>query len=610
MSHEDAANALRGATQDDNDNEMMLDADEAAEEIPEDEDAPMDSDGEDEDGTQQQEISLQNDSTAHFDAHAGNSIFCIAQHPTHPNIIATGGGDDDEGKDSGFGFVFDVSAAPSHTSGAGTERAGIPPLQKLETHTDSITAVAFTLPSGAFLVTAGLDGRLVAYQHQPSAKAPYKHLATAQEVEEINFLAACPNPDHPNTIALGASDGSVWVYSIDPADTSSALSIVQTFYIHTGSCTASAWTPDGKLLATVSEDGSLYVWDVFGDAAAAGLGGSGQQYVVGLTAEDERFKVEGGLYSIAVSPNGALAAVGGAEGQIRVVGLPRLSGVSDQAGKTGAGAKAKAGGSKQSGDKAGAGAGQAGTILASLTTGADSVETLAFAPSPLTLLAAGTVDGSISVFDTSKNFLLRRRVGAQSAGEEEEGHAIVKVEFVDGKGGDASWLLTSCGLDGVLRRWDLRASGAGQGLLGEWKGHRGGGDGGGIMGFVQGDEGGNVVVTAGDEYASQFPHLPNPSTASLEMLTYYAAALPSSSTCRIRLDTVDPPIKPVKTTHQSLLSLVSILIFSLNVVKACFLPQDSPVVRLASENVDCTRVNALCCRALSQSPSGREVGGQ
>jgi ribosome assembly protein SQT1 len=36
--------------------------------------------------------------------------------------------------------------------------------------------------------------------------------------------------------------------------------------------------------------------------------------------------------------------------------------------------------------------------------------------------------------------------------------------------------------------------------VGEWKGHRGGGEGGGIMGFVQGN--GEAVVTAGDDHVA------------------------------------------------------------------------------------------------------------
>lgn len=490
----------------------MLDADDAGEEIDEDSDAPMsDDDGDNEqqpDEEEQEEIPLQNDSIAHFDAHK-DSIFTIAQHPVHPAIVATGAADD-------LVYTFDYTSAgvaPHNPADTGTERPGIQPLQKFQGHTDSPNAILFTQPAGEYLVSAGLDGQLRAYHDvspDHSGRA-YELLATAKEVEEINFLVATPHPNYPNTFALGASDGSVWIYTVDAAAGAGAeLSIVQAFYLHTAPATAGAWSPDGKLLCTVSEDGSFYAWDVFGEAAAAGVAAANGQAVVGLTQEDERFRVEGGLFAVGVAPNGAFAAVGGAEGHIRVVGLPRLS--TDDAGgsRAGAGAKAKAGGGKQAGAKAdAAGSGQAGQILASLQAQQDSVESIAFAPAPLTLMASAAVDGSIALFDTARRFATRRHIR-----DAHEGEAVIKVEFAKATGaqGEGGWIMTTCGNDGVVRRWDARGANVGaagaaqqslgqaataQGMLGEWRGHRGGGEGGGVLGFVQ--NGGRYVVTAGDD---------------------------------------------------------------------------------------------------------------
>ena len=120
---------------------------------------------------------------------------------------------------------------------------------------------------------------------------------------------------------------------------------------------------------------------------------------------------------------------------------------------------------------------------------------------PLTLLAAGNVDGSITLFDTAHRFAIRRRIEDAHA-DEEAPQAVVKVEFLK-KEGPGAWLLTSAGYDGVLRRWDARGgtAAAAKGLVGEWKGHRGGGEGGGIMGFVQGGDG-SKVITAGDDGVS------------------------------------------------------------------------------------------------------------
>ncbi|KAF2834558.1 WD40 repeat-like protein [Patellaria atrata CBS 101060] len=453
------------------DDDEMLDPADAEEEIVDDDDAAMDSGDEDNDEANLdpsetlEEIALQNDSTAHFDAHT-DSIFCIAQHPIHSSIVATGGGDD-------TGYVFDGTPPrrpllPSsyESNPQPVERESIKPLFKLEGHTESLNAITYTLPKGAYLATGTLDGALRVWAtDQPGLR--YKFLAEAKEVDEINWLAPCPHPSHPNVLALGAADGSVWVYSLNIADKASPLTILQTYYKHTAPCTAGAWTPDGTLLATVAEDSSLEVWDVFSDAAAAGIASPDSQSVVSLNGTDERFRVDGGLYSVAVAPTGAFLATGGAEGQLRIVGLPRLS-----AGTT-------------------TGTGQTGQILASLQTQSDGIETLSFSSPPLNLLAAGSVDGSIALFDHAHRFAVRRHIR-----DAHDGEAVIKVEFL--VHGNQTYILTSAGNDGVIRRWDARGgtAAAGNGLLAEWRGHRGGGEGGGVLGFVQGA---GAVVTAGDD---------------------------------------------------------------------------------------------------------------
>jgi WD40 repeat protein len=279
------------------DDDNTLDAEEADEVIEDDGDVPM---GSDEEGGEdiQMEIEIQNDSIAHFDDHK-DSIFCIAQHPVHQDIVATGGGDD-------VGYIIDLStAAPAQPStGAPVEREGLKSLFKLDGHKDSINGITFTQPKGQFVATAGLDGKLRVWQGVPDAKK-WKFLAEAQEVEEINWIASNPSADKPNVLALGANDGSVWVYQLG-TDKGAELQVLQAYYKHTESCTAGTWSADGSLLATISEDSSLYVWDVFGDAASQGLTSSHDaQTVLGLTGVDERFRVEGGLYAVAIPPTGA-----------------------------------------------------------------------------------------------------------------------------------------------------------------------------------------------------------------------------------------------------------------------------------------------------------------
>jgi ribosome assembly protein SQT1 len=521
--------------------EDLLTAEDAAEEIDPDGDDPMEDDDAAEDEVQE-EIQFQNDSAAHFDTHT-DSIFCIAQHPLNPSLIVTGGGDD-------VAFLFDSSLKdhepgpllpPSYESNPQpkAERKSIPPLQKLDGHTDSVNAVAFTHPSGEYVVTAGLDGKLRAWSSSsiPPSSSPvtptYTFLSESAEVQEINWVSPCPSPLHPNTIALGASDGSVWVYTVSSTDPATALTITQAYYLHTESCTAGTWTPDGELLATVSEDSSLQVYDVWGEAAAAGIASAGSgsgQALISLTASDQRFNVQGGLYSIAISPGGTIAAVGGAGGNIRIVGLPRLGVArgSEDPGLKGGGAKNKTGGARNAVTPSSStttatsttGIGQSGALLASLQCQSDGVETLSFSAPPLTLLAAGSVDGSIALFDVAHRFAPRRLIG-----DAHDGFAVVQVEFVGERDADpgsarrsssSSHYLTSAGMDGVVRRWDCRGStvpgpgqavaekqgqGQGQGFVKEWRGHRGDGEGGGVLAFVQGGGAGEEekIVTAGDD---------------------------------------------------------------------------------------------------------------
>ena len=53
-------------------------------------------------------LQLVNDSVAYFDAHK-DSVSAIAQHPTQPSLIATGGSEGDGDDAPGRGYVFDTS---------------------------------------------------------------------------------------------------------------------------------------------------------------------------------------------------------------------------------------------------------------------------------------------------------------------------------------------------------------------------------------------------------------------------------------------------------------------------------------------------------------------
>ncbi|KAH7013594.1 WD40-repeat-containing domain protein [Ilyonectria destructans] len=480
----------------------ILDADDVAEEIPEDGDLAMDSD---DDGYE--ETTLENNSIAYFDK-PPDSLFSIAQHPVHPSLIAVGGSAGRKRSDGGVGWVFDTSVIPQRpvlpasyasdpaAASEALKNTELEPLFSIGGHTDSINTLAWTLPRGEVLVSGGLDGRLRAWKATVKPGSPFEMdlIDENHEVTEINWIEPCPSPAHPNTIAVGTSiinkkyrkesKYSVYVYTIDLSNSDPGFKFQASYHLHDDVCTAGAWTPDGLLLATVSKNSSLYVWDVWGKALAQGLVKFEGQPVFTLTKEDQRFNVKGGLYSIAVDPNGAFIALVG-PGLIKIITLPRLAAQPQNRSR---GARGKASVKPTAG----------GETIGSIKLGDGSIEslsvTVASVAPPTTLLAAGSTAGSIAVYETNR-FSPRRVI--LSAHDD---HAIVKVKFIPN-----TWQLTSCGTDGAVRRWDFRGSGTTtqdkSGMLKEWKGHHSDDDIQGVMGFVHGETG-EQVVTVGDDGVS------------------------------------------------------------------------------------------------------------
>ena len=417
-----------------------------------------------------EEVIFHGDSIVHFEPYPFESLFSIARHPIHPNVILTGG-------ESNKAYIFNTVLPSDGDRGSALRQAEY----TFSTHTESVVATLFTLPRGEWAVTADLDGRLAVHKAQTLPRTGeiqgWKSCQTTDEGSEVVWLAACPNLRRPNIFAYGTGDGCVWVQGLNrQQDDGSYLSLLRSSYLHAESCTAGAWSVDGLLLATVSTDGSLAIIDPFTDESNPYSTSS----LYKLTADDRRFQIEGGFFSIAVSSNGMYVAAGGADGQIRIVGMPKPASTTVM-------------------NK------NAGKLIASLRGQTDNIETLSFTPesAPLPLLAAGSVDGSIVLFDAARDFPERRIIRDAHAGE-----TVVKVEFVQNSTlpGNAS-LLTSCGMDGAVRQWDARSNtSTAVGMIREWEGHQSvkgvddeEGDGsGGVLDFVQ-DKDGLKVVTAGDE---------------------------------------------------------------------------------------------------------------
>ncbi|WFD28785.1 60S ribosomal subunit assembly or modification protein [Malassezia nana] len=243
---------------------------------------PMDHDEPDGDNDDDDEV-FEDHSIAAFYSHR-SSVFCVQLHPHFPNPpLAVSGGEDD--------------AAWIWNTIDGTEVA------HLTGHTDSVVAVAFS-HDGEMVATGGLDGRVRVWQRQGEGYHTWTFLTNLEGPSEIVWLTW--HPRGPVLVA-GASDTTVWMWKLPSG------AEMNVFNGHTGSVTCGRFTPDGRRLVTGSDDGSLIVWDPASGAPLAKLKDS-----------NTRFALDGGITSLAVSPDNKLIVVGGAAGGVRVVSIANI----------------------------------------------------------------------------------------------------------------------------------------------------------------------------------------------------------------------------------------------------------------------------------------------
>ena len=226
---------------------------------------------------------FEDNSLAAFYSHR-QSVFCVQLHPQFPNPpLAVSGGEDD--------------AAWIWNTIDGSEVA------HLTGHTDSVVAVAFS-HDGDMVATGGLDGRVRLWRRQDDAYTTWTFLTNLEGPSEIVWLEW--HPRGPVLVA-GASDTTVWMWKLPSG------AEMNVFNGHTGSVTCGRFTPDGRRLVTGSDDGSLIVWDPASGAPLAKLKDT-----------NTRFALDGGITSLAVSPDNKLVAVGGAAGGVRVVSIANI----------------------------------------------------------------------------------------------------------------------------------------------------------------------------------------------------------------------------------------------------------------------------------------------
>lgn len=92
---------------------------------------------------------------------------------------------------------------------------------------------------------------------------------------------------------------------------------MQVFSAHTDTVTSGLFTPSGKFLITTSADQSLCIWDPRSPSPLLKLAPNATTQFGYFSAQGE-----GGITCLDIAPSSNLLAIGGANGQIRVINLP------------------------------------------------------------------------------------------------------------------------------------------------------------------------------------------------------------------------------------------------------------------------------------------------
>jgi len=164
------------------------------------------------------------DSVQGFFAHK-EPVFDVAIHPTHSNLVVTGGGDDQ-------GYLWDRETGETKFQFSG--------------HSDSVVSVGFSC-QGDYVATGGMDGKIQVWNVSDGSK-----VVDLEGPDEINWIDWHPKG---NVLVAGAQDGTIWMWMVPSGQ------CMNVFSSHTGPVTCGRFSHEGKKIVSVSEDSSLILWD-------------------------------------------------------------------------------------------------------------------------------------------------------------------------------------------------------------------------------------------------------------------------------------------------------------------------------------------------------------
>eukprot|EP01127_Copromyxa_protea_P005425 TRINITY_DN15353_c0_g1_i1.p1 TRINITY_DN15353_c0_g1~~TRINITY_DN15353_c0_g1_i1.p1 ORF type:complete len:415 (-),score=111.00 TRINITY_DN15353_c0_g1_i1:29-1273(-) len=224
-SEEDYEPAFIGAEGDDFDQEIMIEEGLSGEMM-----------SEDDDEEEEERPDIPDDSVSQFRGHT-DSVYSVAIHPTQPNLVASGGGDD---------IAFLTIVNTQKTDEEAKEQKELD-TKKLEGHTDTVTKVCFN-NTGDLLATCGMDATIKIWDS-----------TTGQLVQTLEgpgeSLDCCVWHPRGPVIVAGSGDGSVWMWH---AKTGAMMNV---FYGHSDAVVSVEFTHDGSKIVSASADQTIRIWD-------------------------------------------------------------------------------------------------------------------------------------------------------------------------------------------------------------------------------------------------------------------------------------------------------------------------------------------------------------
>ncbi|QDZ25605.1 WD40 repeat domain-containing protein [Chloropicon primus] len=345
-------------------------------------------------------------------------VYAVKWNKTDPSIAACGGEDDRV-----------RLWKPFH--------AGGPNSITLSAHSDSVVALDFD-SSGRLLASGGMDGKVCVWS-AITGKLLCSLEGPGEAVEFVKW--------HPmgRVLLAGSEDMTLWMWNVvvsgeDDQQQHDNLKCegqcMQVFTGHNSSVTCGGFTPNGKLIVSASLDDTVRVWNPrtgecqhtfsFQNQASAHDDSS--------MGEDE----QRGITCLDFSPDSSMVLCGCIDGAAHLVNVNTNR------------VLWKLGGSGNAADSMAHSAGQ------QLPSGhEDSVETVAFHPAGQPLVATGSLDGLLIIWDantSSPRIVCRHPRG------------VIRVQWALAAGsshppGSAVHDLSiyTCGLDGRVRLWDARS---------------------------------------------------------------------------------------------------------------------------------------------------------